>query len=356
MRKSLHRDQSGLASLVIAVLIIIVLTTMVIGFIQIIGKEQRRSLDRQLSSQAFYAAESAVNDATSVINSGYTGNKTQCTPLPVSPTNPAELSGTSNILTGNNNVSYPCLLINQQPPTLEYSQVSTSRSTTFPITSATGANYDAVTFSWGDAAGGHKLRSSNVPTNAGFPINSEWNLGALGTGVLRVDIVPFGTGSAPRSSLIASVRTYFLYPTTSISSANVVNYATEPSGAIVSGNCVANTTPNDCSVTIGNINTARSYVRIMSMYNPIKVSVKATAGGAGVNLTGAQALVDATGKANDVLRRIQVRVPHENVDVPDYALASMDTLCKRFAVADIVKDDNSGGAPDPLLTCPPASW
>ena len=355
MRKSLHRDQSGLASLVIAVLIIIVLTTMVIGFIQIIGKEQRRSLDRQLSSQAFYAAESAVNDAVSVINSGYPGNKTQCKPF-TGGSNPAELSGTSNILTGNNNVSYPCLLINQQPPTLEYSQVSTSRSTTFPITSATGANYDAVTFSWGDAAGGHKLRSSSVPTNTDFPINSEWNLGALGTGVLRVDIVPFGIGSALRSSLIASVRTYFLYPTTNTSSSNVVNYAAEPSGAIVSGNCVANTVPNDCSVTISNINTARSYVRIMSMYNPIKVSVKATAANVGVNLTGAQALVDATGKASDVLRRIQVRVPHENVDVPDYALASMDTLCKRFAVADTVISDNSGGAPDPLSTCPPISW
>jgi hypothetical protein len=47
-----------------------------------------------------------------------------------------------------------------------------------------------------------------------------------------------------------------------------------------------------------------------------------------LNLKGAQTLVDSTGKAQDVLRRIQVRIPTNNgYDIPDGTHAD---ICKQY--------------------------
>jgi hypothetical protein len=61
------------------------------------------------------------------------------------------------------------------------------------------------------------------------------------------------------------------------------------------------------------------------------------AAGTDIKLSGAQAQIDATGKAQDVLRRILVNVPlhaSNSNALPDYALESTDSICKRFAVMD----------------------
>ncbi len=50
-------------------------------------------------------------------------------------------------------------------------------------------------------------------------------------------------------------------------------------------------------------------------------------------LIGAQALVDSTGKATDILRRVQVRVAIGDTDTaPSYAIESTTSICKRFGV------------------------
>src|ERR1039458_10050844 len=71
-------DQSGFASIVIASVIILVLSLITVGFAQLMQREQRSALDRQLSSQAYYAAESGINDAVSAINSGFNVAKSTC--------------------------------------------------------------------------------------------------------------------------------------------------------------------------------------------------------------------------------------------------------------------------------------
>jgi hypothetical protein len=44
-------------------------------------------------------------------------------------------------------------------------------------------------------------------------------------------------------------------------------------------------------------------------------------------------LVDSTGKANDVLRRIAARVNIANtIDAPDFAIQTRDTICKRYTI------------------------
>ena len=60
--KQLQKDQNGIASIIIVVVIILILTLVVLAMSRNANREQRQALDRQLSSAAFYAAESGIND------------------------------------------------------------------------------------------------------------------------------------------------------------------------------------------------------------------------------------------------------------------------------------------------------
>ena len=362
MGKRLHRDESGLASIVIAILIIIVLSTMVLGFLQIIRRESRRSLDRQLSTQAYYAAESGVNDAVKAIQQqDFTGNKSNCDPLVSNPTNPAAISGMTNQLSGND-VKYSCLLINQTPGDLEYSNVTTNHAKAFPVYSG-GSIISTLAFGWEN----NKVDVGTAVYRFFAPSGDKDFLSAFNwsstTGILRVDILPFTSSTMTRDAAITATHSYFLYP--SIPGAAAISYTTDASGTIRGGNCkiVGGLTSRQCNVTVMGLpaTTQKVFVRILALYNPIDVTVKAYGVSAPTLLTpslpldGAQTVVDSTGKAADVYRRIQVRVPPADVYIPDYALASMDTLCKKFFVNPTSVYAVADGGVDPGA-CNPTNW
>ena len=366
MKKQLHQDQSGLASLVIAILIVIILSTMITGFLQIIGHEQRRSLDRQLGSQAFYAAESGVNDARKAINNGFKADKTSCKPY-TGPDYPAELSGTSNNLTTDKNVNYSCLLINQTPGSLEYNPVNTQHGSTFVADSVSGF-LNTLNFSWQDQGSSTVFRSTAATSGTDFPTQGTWNSGgSAGTGILRVDLLPVNAASTSRDDIIKNARTYFLYPSTS-TAGNPVNYSTTQSGAVINGQCSTGASPHYCNVTVNDINApsplggiipSKVYVRMRAIYNPVNVTISAADIKGPVKIRGAQVLIDSTGRAADVSRRIQVRIPQQDIDLPDFTIASMDTLCKKYVLfagtSGVIADPN--GAPlDTTGVCNPANW
>jgi hypothetical protein len=70
-----------------------------------------------------------------------------------------------------------------------------------------------------------------------------------------------------------------------------------------------------------------------SFYADGTVDITATGPGGTVKLADAQALVDVTGKAQDVLRRIQVRMSLVSTNkVSGDALESSSGICKRFSL------------------------
>jgi hypothetical protein len=112
-----------------------------------------------------------------------------------------------------------------------------------------------------------------------------------------------------------------------------MGYSAANSGRFVDGGCTAAGTPKQCRSVIngfGGVNNM--YLRLRSVYKPVKVNITAqNAGGTNVPLSGAQVVVDSTGKVSDVLRRIQVRVPIVTTgNYPEFALESMTTICKKF--------------------------
>ena len=112
-----HNEETGLVAIVVSMLIMIIMSLTVFGFTKIMQREQRQAVDKQLSTQAFYAAESGINDAVAkihdpaVIAAGGLQDKKKCDTSSNVVTNPSGLVGA---IDATNNVGYTCLLIDTQ--------------------------------------------------------------------------------------------------------------------------------------------------------------------------------------------------------------------------------------------------
>ncbi len=321
----------------VTMFIMILLTLIVLGFAHISRREQRQSLDTQLNTQAFYAAESGINDAITKLKAlsltDPTGilqtNYTECNPPNsfASSTNAklnSEVDGT--------NITYSCLLVNPKPASLVYGNIDQVPHV-IPIVAATG-NISTITINWQAKDG---TADFNCPGSGGYPdlapagsSPGDWT---CATGLLRADIVPVDTVS--RGVLNANLRTLFLYPRPNPPASYTIGSAT---GQIVGAKCSVAATPRYCGVSLDvtTFGSGKFYMRLSSLYKASSVVITAQNGAATpVELTGAQAVIDSTGKANDILRRVQVRVSLNalgNGPFPSAAIQSGDTICKLLDV------------------------
>src|SRR5690242_15003581 len=139
--QTLRSNQQGFAALIIAFTLVIIVSLITVGFAQLMRNELNQTTNRQLADQAYYAAESGVNDAQQAIVAGhYDQKKTTCAPLAVGDPSPgAEFLENANVGT---NAQWTCLLINPAPGNLEYGDVDTVNMTSF-IANATDASGNA---------------------------------------------------------------------------------------------------------------------------------------------------------------------------------------------------------------------
>jgi Tfp pilus assembly protein PilX len=339
--------QAGMVSIMVTLVLMIVISLLVLGFAQISRRNARQALDQQLSTQAFYAAESGVNDAANLIRQAIQNGET----IPAKDTcgtaggAGASFYGSLNPeLDADADVAYTCLLVDPAPTTLRFSDVGTT-SIVVPLTAASG-NLNTVTLTW-QTKDETNTPLDNCPTSTAnaFPQVGNWE---CGYGVLRYDLVPTG-GSFDAVSLQNRTMTSFLVPLATGGASNIPFAASDANTNTRPGVDCSNA---NCRMTITGLSGSQYYMRISSQYKNVSLQINATNGDGPVGLVGAQAVVDATGKAQDVLRRIQAHVPltasSENL-LSDYAIQSTDPLCKRFAVMsgyfENHVDDVAGGNP-----------
>src|SRR5665213_1557464 len=210
----LGHDEKGFASLIISITLVIVLSLLTVGFAELMRNEQNQVTDRQLNSQAYYAAESGINDATRALNAGYVKDKTYCGP---STDNPVTVPGASylknQMIDGTStSTEWTCLLINPAPTSLEYGSVDTINPTTFTFSGLnsddTPAPITSVTIYWqaSDSARTGFQTTPGANNNAAFPAASAWTNGGNSTpGVLRLAITPLT--AYDRTSLINNTFT-----------------------------------------------------------------------------------------------------------------------------------------------------
>ena len=312
--------ERGVASLMVTTVLILVIGLIIVGFSQVTRRNQRETLDRQLSTQAFYAAETAVNSVQAYIKSLPAGSsvtsKTNCG-------SSAPYNEAYNFPDGNASVT--CLLVSGATGEMYYPKVNGTEPTIAPVIASEPISRIVLTWSRTDSTGTLSDCSSDSLTQA-----PNWT---CTHGVLRADVVNTNPGSYA-SNISSPAMAVFLRPNTGSGSSSV-GYSTGPVG---SGGFVPidNCTADRCQATITGLSSPQYTLRLLSLYKDSSVTIEAyNAGGTKLQLFG-QVLVDATGKAANVLRRIQVRLPAAGQpasNVPLYGIETNDSICKRYVVA-----------------------
>lgn len=338
-KMQIGRDERGLVSIVVTTFVILIMSILILGFSNYVRREQRQSLDRQLSTQAYYAAESGVNKIVQQLESG--------TPVATVNTCTPETVSADSIIT--------CLLVNTTP-TDQIQNVGDSAKV-MVIKPANPADQIAtLDISWVDSNQSNKaaLPGGDCAPSNSFPASASW---PCPIGILRLDIVANQpAGSFDRATLTNSMGSIFLVPSTSPGGA-VAYHTTANQGAVqkvaCSGGGGGSPEQATCRVSLSIASIPISAIaegyslRLRKIYgNDIVVSVAPkTSTGAAVALKDGQIVVDSTGKIADVLRRIQVRLPAQggDYDAPSFAADITDGICKQYSYIPGVSVTDNGG-------------
>ena len=309
-----------------------------VGFSKLMDRELRQSLDRELSSQAYFAALAGLNDARAYLANGG-GALNGCSDWK---TNALAQQYFTDNLDGSGNAKYTCVSIATNPNELIYT-LKTDQSVTFSVSKP---NMARMYFGW-----------ENNPKPASFvalgstgtlPQESKPPLPSNATGLLEVGMYPIPAGFSgsadTNASLTSFARTYYMYPNSGGGAPGSVDYSSN--GNFVPGNCKTSNSnpvngstaaPRMCNTYISGLQggggTNTYYVRLTARYAPIVVTIQAANnGGNSLSAIGnGQAVIDVTGQGTDVLQRIRARIDiSKNFQAPSYAIQSMVALCKGF--------------------------
>lgn len=319
-----------MASLMVTTVLILVISLIIVGFSQVARRNQREALDRQLSSQAFYAAESGVNQAITVIQKRVAAAqaipaKTNCAPDSNYPG--AQLASAD--------VRVTCLLVEPEVSTLVYDGVTSGASTLVPIVPNTGT-VSEVTVTWRPASpranASATCRSAASPAYT-LPESTAW---PCGHGLLRLDMSTIPTGNATQPA-----KTVFLYPhqqSGELTPALITRFnAGDTNTSLVAARCSDNGNDPKCIATIVLPSPMSSYyLNMRSLYRDSNVEVTGAAGGGGGSIRFAGAVkVDVTAKAVDVIKRVRVQIStdEQTGSIHNYGIETSESLCKRFSVA-----------------------
>lgn len=315
--QKLKTNEQGFASIVIALILIVVLALLTVGFAQLARREQQNALDKQLSTQAYYAAESGINDAYRAIKS--TNPATQLTTSDPTTCLTSIPGATSNVLDATSGAQYTCVLVDLKPKALmKEIDADTAWSTAF-VASATP---DTLTISW-------STRDSKAPstdTQHKFtPQGAAWNHPA----VMQFSLTQLD--HLDRASLESKNFTVFLYPSTDTAASPAYSTALSDQGNVVPGGC---TSAGACKVTINGgfpVGVTSYLLHMYGYYDDSDVTITGTTGINPLTFSDSQAVIDSTGQARNVLKRLQVHVPiFPQNDLPSYVLQAQN-ICKRFS-------------------------
>lgn len=365
-KEKIIKNQQGMASMVIVILIMMLLTLIVTSMTRNANREQRQALDRQLNSQAFYAAESGINDArdyyTQHANDASNPAPTEkntCDGLPGS--NPGDQFPPpyhSQVGNGTNNTTagYSCVLYDANPESLDFSDLPVDSSAITPIEDKSGGPIVSLTFTWKrPSTASYDFSNCSGLFNANFPKT----LTGCDAGVLRAELID--PEPTDRATLINNDFLAYLAPSSSgIAVSKSYASATGPGqGAKWQGAC-SGISDGKCQITVNFGATVRStlMLHLRSFYIHNNVGIEGvtidpvTGNPRPIEFNNAQMMVDSTGHASDELKRLQVRVPlntYGNAFYPEAAVQTSDSICKLLQILPntVDGDVSSTGCPTP---------
>ncbi|MGH7194419.1 MAG: hypothetical protein ACREJM_12940, partial [Candidatus Saccharimonadales bacterium] len=342
-------------------------------------REQQNALDKQLATQANYAAESGINAAFYDIEKGYIttdgapkngvntikADPTGCMKASQDP-NAATYSvdgGISHPVNSGNGVTYSCLLVDLQPPNLQFNCVSPS--TGHHMNFGTQDALTSLTIYWGSCSGNNSSFPPDTSTRL-LPL-STWNSHHYPP-VIQFSVTPtssLSTQSNPTQYLIDNTTNVYMYPAQSGNNSCSTSGAGSCSqGQILSGDCNPGASrpagePDakdyPCAVTLTGLGGKAYVIHYIDYYDTANIWVdgKVSAGGspAQAKFSG-EPQIDVTGKARNVLKRLQARLlsnngtgptPNDNDILPGNSVEAQN-LCKRIQAAPATNDYSSIGS------------
>lgn len=360
LRGSISAEQPGLVAFLVVAILVVLLALVTTAFSRLMGREVTQVRDRELSSQAFYATESGLNDARNYLANGGDGF-TGCDTSDARPANYFVPEG--DISGGDMTARYSCVSINSGPKELVFS-LKAGQSVTFKLDDASlGRIYfgwENQTYSGSPAALGPL---GKLPQENGANALQPDQTGVLRTAVYGVpnNINSLG-GDTFDLKLANQSRTYFMYPSAGDGGAGTKVYPND-NGAFIDGKCNTirriQTSDNPqasgrfCNAVISGLEGRGGsiyFVRLTALYQPLSLTVQTTNPGdnKALSIDGVQSVIDITGTGNDVLRRVQTRVDKDTqYSSPSYGLQSMQSICKLFRMPLITPDQYDNPVLDP---------
>lgn len=385
----------------VSMFIVIVTTTLIAiitaGFVRLMLRDQQNASRQDLSQSAYDSAMAGVEDAKRFVSqynqacSSATYNEANCNryknALAASSGSGANScfviagaigtgNGRSETLIQSSRVSgrdsqldqaYTCLKVTKD--TADFvGQASEGRATIIPL-KATG-NFSKIRISWHSrvdlpSSGRIHLDATTSPSNPSF---TDWGdrpalIKAQFYGYREGgDFDSLNTGFRDDGVGIDQQK-YFPVSTGFTNTALPASKRTGSAGSTIQATpvrCSNNLDSNvyACSIVVTGIpgatiraSSVKAFLRLTPMYRQanFKVELLDSSDNA-VLFEGAQPTVDSTGRANDMLRRVEARLEYDTsgVVVPDFAISQegSESLCKNFSVTNISNTIN-----DPATRC-----
>lgn len=329
--KNIYKDQSGASAIMFTMFFIIVISLITIGFATLARRDERAALDKTLSGQARYVAETGVNSVKDYIDK---------TPAPVSNANcdPTAVSGYTKP-TFTSGLDIKCIKWDNNPTRASF----------------TKSPYEAYSFNQKNFTGFTKLTwTTEGATNAyNNPTETMPSVGNNYKSIIKVVTVNKGDVYTTPSR----VQVFYLVPTTGSGSNNVSLGC--PGHGCVGANAplietangkVYNIPCNDTECVVNNIDGypcpsvgcgsfTTDYQDRLFYFMPIgsaeatTINYQSMAGGIAQPLVGIQTKVDVNVIAQDQSKRVVAYITKDHTDTwqPWFA-ALTDSLCKDIKV------------------------
>lgn len=345
-KRQLSNNQRGIISILVTMVMIVVISLIVLGLAGLSRREQRQALDNHLSTQAYYAAESGVNDVIGLFKAGNPGTKNSCANTGAY----SVLNTKSQLGSATSGVSYTCVTVDTTPGTL--TKPISSSPQVFSLATSDGSAPGTVRLSWPKGQGRESIDVSQCPSyaqvSAKNPVFTNMSSWTCPYPVLRVDVVftnPSAFGGMTRSFLMSNLKTVFVVPTPDSAVTPTMTYlqGTSEKPNFRDADCDNTSCYVNLSNLTQNLATGTYYLRASALY--VNSTLNITDTNPAINFS-SQTFIDSTGKAQDVLRRIKVAVDTSpgnfNASI-GAALVSGDSICKRFVIYDSSVGPNAPG-------------
>lgn len=302
-------NQSGMTAMLFAMVFIVILSLLAVGFASLVRNDQRQALDKSLSYQAQYAAETAINRIAQKLTDGSL---------------PQEETTCQNDTVGDAKVT--CITWTNRVDMISHDGLSVKKPFVTVLDSP----------SWG-ITGGIKLtwQTDGVSSNYGPSIGGLPTIDNSKVAILRLTL--------SNSSGSSGAKNYYIVPSSGGSGS--INYNTSTNGSVVAASC--NNASGKC--TSGAITVLKGSKVSIVAYGPdsgTRLDISPTV--SGQKLVSSQIEIDANARINEVTKRIIAKIDLTNNSWRPAFAVSARRMCKDFKV-DGQQNLSASGASDP---CP----